>query len=45
MQFLDEKIDNPDQRITEDLQKFTDLTLQLLFGPYMVLQQVLYLVF
>ncbi|MFZ4115112.1 MAG: ABC transporter ATP-binding protein/permease [Chthoniobacterales bacterium] len=44
LQFLSQKIDNPDQRITEDLQKFTELTLRLLFGPYMLIQQLLYLV-
>lgn len=44
LQFLHQKVDNPDQRITEDLQKFTDLTLNLFFGPYMVLQQLFYLV-
>lgn len=30
-QFLTEKVENPDQRISEDLDKFTDLTLDMTF--------------
>jgi putative ATP-binding cassette transporter len=31
MRWLDKKMDNPDQRISEDLQKFSDLTVSLFF--------------
>lgn len=37
-QFLTEKVDNPDQRISEDLDKFTDMTLGITFQ---VLQSLL----
>lgn len=37
-------IDNPDQRISDDLEIFSTLTLRLFFGPWMLLQALLYLV-
>jgi len=42
LQFSNQKIDNPDQRISEDVEEFTNLTLQLFFGTYMILQSLLY---
>ncbi len=42
LQFSNQKIDNPDQRMSEDVEEFTHLTLQLFFGTYMILQSLLY---
>lgn len=44
MQILGNSIDNPDQRISEDLENFATQILELLFGPYMILQSVMYLI-
>lgn len=44
MQVLTKNIDNPDQRISEDLDRFVTQTLHLLFGPWMLLQSFLYLI-
>jgi putative ATP-binding cassette transporter len=44
MQVLTKNVDNPDQRISEDLDSFATQTLHLLFGPWMLLQSFLYLI-
>ncbi|MBM3857760.1 MAG: ABC transporter ATP-binding protein/permease [Verrucomicrobia bacterium] len=42
LQFSNQKIDNPDQRISEDVEEFVTITLNLFFGTYMIFQSLLY---
>ncbi len=44
LQFSQHKVDNPDQRMTEDLQQFAESTINLLVGPYMLLHYALYFI-
>ena len=44
MQMMEESIDNPDQRISEDLDSLTNNTLHLFFGPYKFLHSFLYVI-
>lgn len=44
MQILSKNVDNPDQRISEDLDSFTSQSLDLFFGSYQFLQSLLYFI-